>query len=121
MARKRLRQGDVKWVAYPDGPERVEIVERGIGGRAFRGGVKPENPYVVNGDDGEYVLSEADLFDNPVQASIASAKMRAEHGLADNPLDEDEDDEDEYDDNPLEDDEDEDFDDENEDFEDEED
>lgn len=90
MAR-HYRPGDVKWVAYPDGYARVEIIARGTGGRVFKSGRKPENPYVVDQDGEEYVLGEDQLHDDPVAASLAVAKMRSEHGLAEI---EDEDDDD---------------------------
>jgi hypothetical protein len=88
---KRYRPGDVKWVAYPEGVERVEVVERGCRGHVFRNGEKPENPYVVSEGGDQYVLGEAELHDNPVQASVAVAKMRSELGLAEFEDNEDED------------------------------
>jgi hypothetical protein len=78
---KRFRPGDVKWVAYPDGYARVEILERGTGGRVFRDGRKPEHPYVVDQDGEEYVLGEDQLHDDPIAASRAVAEMRNELGL----------------------------------------
>lgn len=103
MAR-HYRPGDIKWVAYPDGYARVEVVARGTGGRVFKSGRKPENPYVVEQDGEEYVLGEDQLHDDPVAASLAVAKMRSEHGLAEI---EDEEESEEMLDNPYSDEEDE--------------
>jgi hypothetical protein len=104
MAR-RYKPGDVKWVAYPHGVARVEVVERGSRGFVFRDGNKPDNPYIVSEDEEEYVLGEADLCDNPIEASRRVAKMRCELGLPemsddeedDEDLDDDLDDEDDLD------------------------
>jgi hypothetical protein len=91
MAR-RYKAGDVKWVAYPHGIARVEIVEKGSRGFVFRDGNKPDNPYIVSEDEEEYVLGEADLCDNPIEASRRVAKMRCELGMSE--LSDEEDDED---------------------------
>jgi len=105
---KRYRPGDVKWVAYPEGYERVVIVEKGCRGFVFKNGNKPENPYVVSEDGADnYVLGEAELFDNPIEASTRVAQMRSKLGLGelddedDEDLDEDEDELDEEDEDEL--------------------
>src|SRR5262245_15117278 len=106
MAR-HYRPGDTKWIGYPNRVARVEIVARGTGGHVFRGGVKPDNPYVVAEGEDEFVLSGDHLYDDPVQASIRSAELRRDHGLVlENPVEDD--DFDEEDDEEFEDDEDED-------------
>ncbi|SRR6266542_464062 len=97
MAR-HYRPGDIKYVAYPDGVARVVIVERGCPGYVFRNGKKPENPYVVSEDGADnYVLGEAELCDNPIEASKNVAQMRSQLGL-DELEDEEEDEEDELED-----------------------
>lgn len=95
---KYYRPGDVKWVAYPDGVARVEVVQRGSRGYVLRNGAKLDNPYVVNEGGETYVLSEADLHDNPVEASKAVARMRGELGLSEFEEEEEELDEDDEDD-----------------------
>lgn len=113
MAR-RYKPGDVKWVAYPDGVERVVVVERGCRGFVFRDGRKPENPYTVSEDGADnYVLGEADLHDNPVEAAKSVATMRSKLGMSELGDEEDEDDE-ELEENDFDDEDDEEFDDEDE-------
>ena len=111
MAR-RYKPGDVKWIAYPDGVARVEIEERGSRGFTFRDGKKPDNPYVVNDGDDRYVVGEAELHDNPVDASKDVAKMRSKLGLAELGDDEDDEDDEELEENELDDEDDEEFEDE---------
>jgi hypothetical protein len=96
MAR-RYRPGDVKWAAYPDGVARVVVVERGCRGYVFKDGKKPENPYVVSEDGADnYVLGEAELCDNPIEASKQVAQMRSNLGLAE--MDDGDEDEDDFED-----------------------
>jgi hypothetical protein len=96
MAR-RYRPGDVKWAAYPDGVARVVVVERGCRGYVFKDGNKPDNPYVVSEDGSDnYVLGEAELCDNPIEASKQVAQMRSNLGLEE--LEDEDEDEDDFED-----------------------
>ena len=100
---KYYRPGDVKYIAYPDEVVRVEIVERGTGGRVFKAGRKPKDAYVVSDGDDEYAISAEHLFDDPLAAAIRSAELAKELGIVDE--DEDEEELEEEDDDDLDEDE----------------
>lgn len=91
------------YVAYPDGIERVQIKSRRVNTRNLPRPVK--NPILVVNEEGEdFVVEATDLYNNPMQASAASARL--ESSLAANPRrgPGDEEDEEEIDDEDLEDD-----------------
>lgn len=113
------------WIAYADGIERVEIVEKGTGGRRYRDKAnKPLNPYVVENDEESFVVSSDDLFDSPIAASCRRAELCKGLGIEmndarlsnpsedeeeeeDDGADDDEEGEEEFEDDEVEDDEDE--------------
>jgi hypothetical protein len=102
---------NVNWcyVAYHDGVERVQIVKKRVSSRGLPRDIK--NPVLVRDEDGdEFVVGDGELFNNPMQASKAMAKMQAELGMAANPVrgpeDEEEEDEEEDEDDEEVDDED---------------
>lgn len=92
------------WIAYADGIERVEIVEKGTGGRRYRDkSKKPKDPYVVENDDDVFVVGADDLFDSPIAASCRRAELCKSLGVEmndarlANPSEDADDDEDEED------------------------
>jgi len=101
------------WIAYPCEIDSVTIIAKGTAGRVFKRGSKPKDPYVVFDGDEEFVVGSGDLFDSPVAAGIASAKIaqaekidcKEEEDESSNPIG-DEDDEDDEGDEGDEDDED---------------
>jgi hypothetical protein len=99
---------NVNWcyVAYHDGVERVQIVKKRVSSRGLPRDIK--NPVLVRDEDGdEFVVGDGELFNNPMQASKAMAKMQAELGMAANPVrgpeDEEEDEEEDEDDEEVDD------------------
>jgi hypothetical protein len=109
------------WIAYPDGIERVEVVEKGTGGRRYRDKAnKPKDPYVVENDDETFVVCSDDLFDSPVAASCRRAELCKSLGMEmndprlSNPTEDEDEEDDESDEEDLEDDTDPDSDDEEE-------
>jgi hypothetical protein len=86
------------YVAYHDGIERVQIKKERA---SIRGLPRPvDKPTLVVNEEGEdFVVSRDQLYNNPMQASAASAHMAAQMGPAANPRrgpgDEEEEDEEE--------------------------
>jgi hypothetical protein len=107
------------WVAYPDGIEKVQLIEMGVGDRIVKRGFFKKPVTVENEEGDEYIVSHHELYHSPIAASIQVAKLREELGLGsrddddlptkENPIDvEDEDEDDPDEDDPDEDDPDED-------------
>lgn len=81
------------YVAYHDGVEKVRVVKRKVGSRHL---ARPcDNPCLVEDEGGEqFVVGTEQLYNNPMEANLAVAKMRAELGVSaarDNPRRRDED------------------------------
>ena len=105
----------VAWVVYPDRVERVEIVKRGANARSMRRPIKePLTGADAHGDT--YIVPLAQLFNDPVSASLQQAEYAQRFGTRANPVEDEDDDPDS--DNELDEEEEEDEDEEDEDDED---
>lgn len=89
------------YVAYFDGIEKVQIIKKRASSRGLPRDIK--NPVLVRDEDGdEFVVGDGELYNNPMQASLAMAKMAKQLGgsVRANPIKgpDDEEDEEEVDD-----------------------
>lgn len=94
------------WVAYPEGVEKVQLIEEGVGARKVKRGLYTKPVTVENEDGDEFIVSSTSLHHSPIEASVEVAKIRKSLGLSEqieddlekNPLDDSEEDEDPEDD-----------------------
>ena len=81
------------YIAYPDGISRVRVISLKVNKRSL---VRPlKKPVLVEDEDGDRFAIDAELlYNDPVSASIASAKLAKEHGIEPAAEEEDEEEED---------------------------
>ena len=83
------------WVAYPEGVEKVQLIEEGVGARKVKRGLYTKPVTVENEDGDEFIVSSTSLHHSPIEASVEVAKIRKSLGLSEqieddlekNPLD----------------------------------